>query len=170
MKRIFTLLCAAMLAGQAWAANRFQYGDLYYETTIWSFDYGYDLVAYVVYEDKTDDYANNYSGLVTAIIPDTVENDGDKYPVFGIDQNAFKNCTSLTSVTIPNNVIRISESAFEGCSGLESVTIPNPSAKIRESAFSNCTSLESVTLPSSITEISSAAFGGCTSESLSTQK
>lgn len=163
MKRIFTLLCAAMLAGQAWAANRFQYGDLYYETTIWSFDYGYDLVAYVVYEDKTDDYANNYSGLVTAIIPDTVENDGDKYPVFGIDQNAFKNCTSLTSVTIPNNVIRISESAFEGCSGLESVTIPNPSAKIRESAFSNCTSLESVTLPSSITEISSAAFGGCTS-------
>ena len=34
-------------------------------------------------------------------------------------------CTSLTSITIPNNVTIIGSSAFEGCTSLTSITIPD---------------------------------------------
>ena len=155
MKRIFTLLCAAMLAGQAWADDNFKVGDLYYSTWFGK--------AYVECENDADDYANNYSGLTTVTMPDKVEYDGDEYPVVGISREAFKNCTSLTTITFPNSLQQIEEAAFYGCSNLKSVVIPNSETNLRESIFQNCTSLESVTLPSSITEIPSAIFGGCTS-------
>ena len=41
-----------------------------------------------------------------------------------IPQRAFYNCTSLTSVTIPNSVTSIGASAFYGCTSLTSITIP----------------------------------------------
>ena len=48
---------------------------------------------------------------------------------------AFKDCTELPSVTIPNSVTSIGTSAFEGCSKLTSVKIPNSVMKIGASAF-----------------------------------
>ena len=65
----------------------------------------------------------------------------------GIEQiadGAFRFCSSLTSVTIPNSVTSIGESAFYGCSSLTSVTIPNSVTSIGERAFSVCSSLTSV--------------------------
>ena len=38
---------------------------------------------------------------------------------------AFKDCSGLTSITIPNSVTNIGDYAFYGCSGLTSITIPN---------------------------------------------
>ncbi|UWP26391.1 leucine-rich repeat domain-containing protein [[Eubacterium] siraeum] len=37
----------------------------------------------------------------------------------------MQGCTSLTSITIPNNVTIIGSSAFEGCTSLTSITIPD---------------------------------------------
>lgn len=42
-----------------------------------------------------------------------------------IGRKAFRDCTSLTSVTIPENVKSICEDAFYQCSSLTSVIIPN---------------------------------------------
>ncbi len=41
-----------------------------------------------------------------------------------IGENAFKNCTSITSISIPDTVTSIASGAFSGCSALESITLP----------------------------------------------
>ena len=58
-----------------------------------------------------------------------------------IGDNAFFNCTSLTSVTIGNSVTTIGNKAFSDCTGLTTITIPNSVTTIKELAFSNCTGL-----------------------------
>ena len=76
---------------------------------------------------------------------------------------AFRDCSSLTSVIIPNSVTTIGDGAFEGCSSLTSVTIPNNITTIGWSAFSYCRSLTSVTIPNSVTTIGWSTFDGCIS-------
>jgi len=76
---------------------------------------------------------------------------------------AFKDCTSLTGIILPNNTPRIPIISFEYCTNLASVTIPNSVTSINNGAFHGCTSLTSVTIPDSVTIIESAAFSDCTS-------
>ena len=57
---------------------------------------------------------------------------------------AFSNCSSLTSITIPNSVTSIGNSAFSSCSSLTSISIPNSVTSIGNYAFSDCSSLTSV--------------------------
>ena len=78
----------------------------------------------------------SYSGSVD--IPPSVTYDGVDYDVAIIGQNAFYDCSGLTSVTIPNSVTSIEYDAFGGCSGLTSVTIPNSVTSIGNDAFSGC--------------------------------
>ncbi len=54
-------------------------------------------------------------------IPSKVTFDGCTYSVTDIVEDAFKGCTGLTSVTIPNSVTSIGIYAFENCRGLTSV-------------------------------------------------
>ena len=80
-----------------------------------------------------------------------------------IGEKAFNECTSLTSVTIPNGVTEIGRMAFMKCTSLTSVTIGDGVTSIGYSAFYDCTSLTSVTIPDSVTSIGSFAFYDCTS-------
>ncbi len=57
------------------------------------------------------------------------------------------------------SVTHIEDRAFKGCTSLKSVTIPEGVIRIWNSAFENCTSLKSVTIPKSVTDIDKNAFG-----------
>lgn len=124
------------------------------------------------------DCDTSISGELT--IPETIEG----YPVTGIGEWAFENCTDLTNVTIPDSVIYIGSGAFQycnftsvaipdsvaniggsafyGCANLKSITIPNGVTNIGYSTFYGCTNLTSIIIPNSVTSISSCAFWECT--------
>jgi len=83
------------------------------------------------------------------------------YTVTTIGKAAFKNCTSLNGVTIPNTITKISDSAFEGCRNLVVVTIPATCVFVGEYAFSGCSSLETVTIAEGVEHIGNYCFENC---------
>ena len=91
---------------------------------------------------------NSYSGSI--VIPSTVTH-GKTYTVTSIGADAFKDCSGLTSISIPEAVTTIGERAFYGCSSLTSITIPEGVTSIGDYAFYGCTSLISITIPNSVT-------------------
>jgi hypothetical protein len=82
--------------------------------------------------------------------------------VASIDDYAFADSTSITSISIPNSVTNLGSGAFISA-GLTNVTIPNSVTDIPHSAFRNCRGLTSVTIPNSVTNIGHYSFSGCTS-------
>ena len=62
-----------------------------------------------------------------------------------IGDKAFRECTSLTSIKIPDNVTSIGVGAFGGCSGLTSVTIGSGVTSIGSQAFQGCSNLTTIT-------------------------
>ena len=83
--------------------------------------------------------------------------------VTSIESYAFYWCDSLTNVTIGDSVTTIGDSAFYVCYSLTSVTIPDGVTTIGNGAFAVCESLTSVTIPDSVTTIGGGAFASCLS-------
>ncbi len=105
---------------------------------------GYRLVGYV----------GNDTSIV---IPDEVRGK----PVIEISEEAFRNRSSITSVTIPDSVTAIGSSAFWDCDNLTSITIPDSVTSIGFGAFYDCSSLTSVTIGNSVESIGDSAFRDC---------
>ena len=119
----------------------------------------YELVAKIKEATVIAKSSGYYSGDV--VIPESVEREGTTYSVTSIGDDAFYDCSGLTSVTIPNSVTSIGDQAFSSCSGLTSVTIGNSVTTIGIAAFIECSGLTSVTIPNSVTWIGELAFTGC---------
>lgn len=79
-----------------------------------------------------------------------------------IGKNAFKDCSDITSIAIPNCVTWIDEGAFSGCTSLTSINIPDGVWRISREMFKSCSSLASINIPGSVTRIGMDAFEGCT--------
>lgn len=121
--------------------------------------------------------SNEYNGSMGMLVFDS--------DVTEIGENAFKNCNTLTGITIPESVTGIGESAFQGCSnltsisfpstltnlgenvfsgcGMTSVMIPNGATSIPKGAFAECSKLVSVAIPETVTSIGESAFDSCSS-------
>ena len=82
-------------------------------------------------------------GCKTSAIP----TDGS---VTSIGYEAFRGCTGLTSITIPDSVTSIGVAAFYYCSDLTSVTIPDSVTSIGNSAFYDCYSLDTINFEGTI--------------------
>lgn len=112
-----------------------------------------------------DQYAiqtiTGYRGSDSNITIPSVDRDGE--PIQAINDYAFENNTSLTSVTIPSSITSIGMRAFSGCSNLTSVTIPDSVVRMGSSVFTNCSSLKNVTLPSNLAAIDQGTFFFCES-------
>jgi hypothetical protein len=61
----------------------------------------------------------------------------DGQPVTALGGDAFRNNTSLESVTIPDSVTTIGSRAFEGCTNLEVINISSNISRIAPNAFNN---------------------------------
>ena len=149
MKRLLLLICTLLCANVLSAQTTFWIGDIQYEIT------STNPAEVEVY--------NAISSITTAIIPAIVTYQETTYDVTSIGDNAFYDCSSLTSVDIPNSVTSIGAQAFSFCSSLTSIDIPNSVTSIGDYVFSGCSSLTSVTISNSVTSIGRSAFQNCSS-------
>ena len=102
---------------------------------------------------------SKYEGYI--VITEIVTYNGKSYNVTSIGSRAFKNCSGLTSITIPSSVTSIGDAAFYDCSGLTSVTIPNSVMSIGNDSFSGCSGLTSITISNSVMSIGDRVFYYC---------
>ena len=85
-----------------------------------------------------------------------------------IGKEAFKDCSKLYTIVIPDNVKTIEQNAFKGCSDLQFVTWGNNITDIQDRAFYGCTSLRFIILGDYVETIGAYAFYGASSINIST--
>ena len=158
-----TVYYCGITSGSPWGANVFENcitiidGIHYSDSTLYAVVGCDDTVTVANLQSLTHIIADEAFKNKTSLISISIPNS-----VTTIGNSAFQNCSGLTSVSIPNSVTSIGDYAFYNCSSLPSVTIPNSVTSIGSWAFCGCDGLTSVTIPNSVTSIGSSAFRGCT--------
>ena len=102
-----------------------------------------------------------YDPLVTITIPESIEAYGQTFSVDTIDEEAFRYCEDITSVSLPSSLVSIKGYAFYYCSALKKINIPDGVTSIGDRAFMQCQKLTSVTIPKNVATIGGYAFAAC---------
>ena len=69
------------------------------------------------------------------VVPENIIVNGLPCPVVGVSDVAFRFCTHITSVELPEGVVRVGNFAFKGCHDLTKVTLPSTVESIGTGAF-----------------------------------
>jgi hypothetical protein len=88
------------------------------------------------------------------ILPSTVKQ---------IRDGAFKDCTQLNNIELPESLEQIGKKAFYGCTTLSSVLLPSTVKQFGDAAFRDCTQLKYVKIQEGVEQIPDVTFFGCTS-------
>ena len=122
---------------------------------VWAHDFEVDGIYYNILseEDKTVEvtyqgkWAWDYDEYVDhVIIPEYIGYNDKTYIVTKIGDMAFRECSNLCDITLPNSITNIGQDAFMGCYRLTSILIPSSIRNIGYRAFNGCTGLNSVVI------------------------
>jgi len=80
-----------------------------------------------------------------------------------LSDRVFYECSSLTSVSLPDGLTQLGYSVFWKCSSLTSVMLPDGVTQLGDGVFAECSSLKSVALPDGLTQLGNVVFYGCSS-------
>ena len=126
-------------------------------------EYTIDGLCYTIIETdgvksaQVEQHPGYLQGSVT--IPSTVKIEGVNYSVTSIAQLAFYH-DELSSISLPNTIVKIGTEAFGDCKELTSVTLPSSLKIIEDGAFTG-SGLYSITIPRSVTDIKGNIVGNC---------
>ena len=121
-------------------------------------DYEYD---YTINTEDGTATITKFRALVDGSYDITIPTDFGRFPVTAIGDDAFRGCSALKKVTIPQSVTSIGDSAFAGCHNLDSVTINDAATSIGNRAFTECPLTTTLSLGKKITTIGDDAFYDC---------
>ena len=131
----------------------------YGEKITWSLDLSSGVITFsgsgdmpAIYGSSSDELNPYRKQITSVVIGNGITSVGD---------SAFRGCTNLESVSLPESVIRIGRSAFQSCEGLQNLTIPSKVTSIEYAAFACCYALEKIQLPAGITTVEDWTFESC---------
>jgi hypothetical protein len=107
MKRLFFTIIGVLILISATSQTTFTIDDLTYK----------------IIDEASVKITKCSTNVVSVNIPSSVNNGNSDYIVTTIANGAFKNCSTLTSIVIPDNIVTIQDYAFTNCSSLTSITL-----------------------------------------------
>ena len=156
---LMTVCCEASSKPDGWILNTSEADVVWNVQTTENQDFEYGFYT----DSQYGNTANllKYKGESDFVsIPNALFSDGVIYYVTGIDDNAFKDCGNVKSITLGESIKTIGKSAFEN-SGLKELFLPSAVECIGSRAFAGCKNLK-ILIPESVVKVDANAFDGCT--------
>ncbi|MDE6006966.1 MAG: leucine-rich repeat protein [Muribaculaceae bacterium] len=94
------------------------------------------------------------TGIASISLPNTLES---------INGYAFRNCTKLSEIVVPEGVTTVGEHCFENCTSLTSVSLPTTLKILENHLFNNCNKLESFVFQPTMETVKEHCFDQCLS-------
>ena len=84
------------------------------------------------------------------------------YEPLTVEDSAYENCGSITSVNMSDNVIQLQKSTFKGCTKLSSVTFGKNTSSADAESFAGCIALDTITFSPNLLSLGGGVFSKCT--------